>query len=141
MSTPGEWTTWLGRDRSDPDGLDRSLPQVLVSELHFSPGLRNSGALNSDELAMFHKWLQLIFAEYQKDERRRDSEEEEVMEGDEEHGGTGELAVRRALEYAKEKGGWTMQRAQKLIDKLTAESWITVVRGAWGGGGKGEWQK
>ncbi|KAI3413793.1 hypothetical protein GPALN_011274 [Globodera pallida] len=104
---------------------------VLISELHFHSGLRNAVPWAEDELAMFFRWQSLMFAVGKNGERsRRRSASEETNSEDgqaDDAAGDGELAVGRALIYAK-RNGWTMQRAQKLIDKLSSEGWVVVVK-------------
>ncbi|KAL3084996.1 hypothetical protein niasHS_010065 [Heterodera schachtii] len=107
---------------------------ILISELHFRHGLRSAGPLAEDELAMFYRWQNLMFLTECNAERATNRMASTAMDetnsdddGTENAAGDGELAVGKALLYAK-RNGWTMQKAQKLIDKLNAEGWVVVVK-------------
>lgn len=103
---------------------------VLISEVHFSEGLLHAGILTKEEVAMFHHWLKLMLIEYQKEEDAHDSDAEDVMGPNETRIKTsGELQLTKALLFAKKKK-WTMQRAQKLLDRMEKQKWIRIISGS-----------
>lgn len=96
---------------------------VLVSELHFSAGFLHSGILQKEEVTMFYHWIRLMFT----NENDPNMEDICTASDDDIEKTSGELETTTALLYAK-KNGWTMQRAQKLLDKLEKQQkWISIL--------------
>ena len=102
---------------------------VLASDLNFSACLSQAGSLQKDEIAMFHFWLKLMFVEHKNEEDGEDSAVEDISREEKRGGIAGELSLSKALLFSKRKG-WTMLRAQKLIDKLWKQQrWIRILKG------------